>query len=386
MESLTSRSTVALLTANPMASFDRLPSELKIMVLMEMPDIKSLLATIHASSEYRAVFSVYWKSILPSFFDNDMLIDAIMVKKSSELELEWTTDSSTAKQLLDEYDEARKEGVCSFPKGFSPDDALEIISFRSQVEDTANDLFTMKPSLIALSIARGSWVEKKIMIRALYRIQLFMNTFRLPEMSISFEDGSSQPFHIYYEHKQKYLDSLRILKRYFFDRYHPWEGGDMVSIMKYITGCCEQLAKMLFKDSQQPMISILLRGLGVSLFTKIRHAQSERALRYDLISSMNLPPDVEHILYPDFELGPPKTSFRTSLTRAHYNKGGSNDPYRKLLERMDQDPVNLENDQRLNADGTGLLEKLQVIQEFPPLFIRSNRRRVLVRRRNVHAL
>jgi hypothetical protein len=206
---------------------ESLPAEMRIRILLQLPDIPSLNALIRASPSYCASYleagrlKVLSNIALAAFqkFDYRLRPDALAAIRSARyLELH-SGDREGVPDFLQQYGHARDEMACptdlEWSSCGSAAEALDLYYLHEKIKMIADDYCQViaSESSQAKQTSSLSDLEQLRLYRAIYRYQIYCDFF-----------GGKEPMR----------RSTTRIERSFLPTFPPWEIDEIASIWRYV--------------------------------------------------------------------------------------------------------------------------------------------------------
>lgn len=222
-------------TATPKACLENIPVELRLCILLNLEEIASLRALMHASPLYHRAYSSQHRLVLSKILfyraSPDVLVDALTAVRSPGIRRrEKGDDTRAVGELLDTYKAHR--GVTALTFGNLPlDEIVSLAQLHGVIESVvqlfcewASSAHSSSGEAMTLRVPLSS-SEKRRFQRALYRFEIFCRLFRSP-----YEFGDS-PF-----------DTMDQSHR-FLALFPPWEVKEIACVRDYFIYTYHQMFK-----------------------------------------------------------------------------------------------------------------------------------------------
>lgn len=251
-----------------------LPTEIKILILLQVPDTQTLKSLVFASPGYHRAYLAVRQDVLEHTLARQYghLLDqaeALTAVRSKSMYFKNRKDDAIA--LLDIWrrrDEARALSRQPISPVFHPKDLAEVFqlqSFYRVVDFFLQDFLANAPRPPWME--PGQWndylpltlslTEKRRLTRALCRLQIMKNIFNAPvvgELAPICDPSADQPYLYYWqggpdeELDGELVSSKQMAWRLFYGTIPPWEYDEMGSVFGYFRSRIETIAGEISSD------------------------------------------------------------------------------------------------------------------------------------------
>jgi hypothetical protein len=218
-------------------TLETMPAELKIRIMLFLPDVASLRSLILASPSHHATYLAgarqeVLKHLVIKQLDDRLLVDALAAVRSSDFYIHGKRDTEDVGVFIDDYSLARENppsssvlanGLFENGKVSSLEEAILLCLLNIKVSRLIDDYLRSTPRLQCVSVPLSEW-ERIRLYRAICRYQIYCNLF-----------GS---------HQKMASDTLRRPRAgrpwnwdpssYFVSHFLPWELQEVGCICEYL--------------------------------------------------------------------------------------------------------------------------------------------------------
>jgi hypothetical protein len=210
---------------NPDAALDKLPTELKILILRFVPDISTLHALVHSSPQFYGAYRGQRRLILSTVLSNlppSIATEFLAVRQMSRLLLTGGRRPNKMRKFMekykDQYEQQQQDIQAPTLTNLNLTEALAIASFQLLIEgmtrDFCDSIRAANPLTCEAELAYESLspVETARIQRAFYRFELLSLVF-----------------------PQNITIGIEYMSRIFLRIYHPWEVEEIACVADYLS-------------------------------------------------------------------------------------------------------------------------------------------------------
>ena len=258
---------------------ESLPTEIQSAVLLNIRDIASLKALIHASPRYHSAYLSQRNAILKRVLFNsihpDVLYDAFFaVRSTSTLTSNLQDRTARVKGFLLEYKDKRDEWTP--PEHLDLELLFKLARLQNQVQHATHDLcqkaFSCRPFAGKL-LGHGEQLspnEIRRFYRAFYRFEIFCRLFRnwdvpLPDQNSPDASDGDRP-------STPELDSMEKSMR-FLSLFNPWEVEELACVRDYFCSYYRHMLQKFEPDLRKTNPNLDISEDGNGSFTDILYRE-----------------------------------------------------------------------------------------------------------------
>ena len=270
---------VAIPSTTPKAGLDSLPTEIRAAVLLNIRDIASLKALIHASPRYHSTYLSQRNAILKRVLSNsihpEVLYDAFFAVRSTSILTSNLHDrTARVKGFLSEYKDKRDEWTP--PEHLDLESLSKLARLQNQVQHATHDLcqkaFSCHPFAGKL-LGHGEQLspnEIRRFYRAFYRFEIFCRLFR--DWDLPLADQSSPDASDGVRPSTPELDSMEKSMR-FLSLFNPWEVEEPACVRDYFCSYYRHMLQKFEPDLRKTNPNLDISEDGNGSFTDILYRE-----------------------------------------------------------------------------------------------------------------
>jgi hypothetical protein len=171
-------------------ALEKMPTELRIRIMLFLPNVASLRSLILASPSYHATYVAgarqeILSNLVMKQLDDRLFVDALATVRSGDFYTHGGRDANDVVAFLDEYSRARQklrsspipaDGLLENGKSCSFEDVMALLLLNIKVSRLIDDYFRTTPRLQSNPAPLSDW-ERIRLYRAICRFQIYCNLF-----------------------------------------------------------------------------------------------------------------------------------------------------------------------------------------------------------------
>ena len=261
------------------AGLESLPPEIQSAVLLNIRDIASLKALIHASPRYHSAYLSQRNAILKRVLFNsihpDVLYDAFFaVRSTSTLTSNLQDRTARVKSFLSEYKDKRDEWTP--PEHLDLESLSKLARLQNQVQHATDDLCQKAFSCHAFAgklVGHGEQLspnEIRRFYRAFYRFEIFCRLFRDWDLPLAEQKSSDAPYRA--RGSTPELDSMEKSSR-FLGLFNPWEVEELACVRDYFCSYYRHMLQKFEPDLRETHPNLDISEDGNGSFTDVLYRE-----------------------------------------------------------------------------------------------------------------